>query len=230
MADISDINSAQTVKVVGSDATGVEQTPVQSTASGGLHSNLRNQSGQELLGRQLPSNSIPSVKSEAETFSATINSLVTPASATDIFTITGSASKIIRVTKIHVSGNQTTHSWRTFKGLKRSTANSGGTSTVITAVPHDSLNSAATATVRAYTGNPTLGTLIGELRAERMSLPVTTPTNAQGNGPGTRLSWDFAQEGQPIILRGVNEVFALNLNSVSLAGPSLDIFIEWTEE
>ena len=48
MADISDINSAQTVKVVGSDTTGVEQTPVASTANGGLHVNLRNNSGTEI--------------------------------------------------------------------------------------------------------------------------------------------------------------------------------------
>lgn len=49
MADISDINSAQTVKVVGADGTGVEQTPVQSTANGGLHTNIRNSSGVEVL-------------------------------------------------------------------------------------------------------------------------------------------------------------------------------------
>jgi hypothetical protein len=36
MADISDINSAQPVKVIGSDATGVEQTPVASTPNGDL--------------------------------------------------------------------------------------------------------------------------------------------------------------------------------------------------
>jgi len=48
MPDISDINSAQTVKVVGSDTSGVEQTPVQSTSTGGLHINLRNNSGVEI--------------------------------------------------------------------------------------------------------------------------------------------------------------------------------------
>lgn len=35
-------------KVVGSDATGAEQTPVQSTAQGGLHTNLRNVTGLEI--------------------------------------------------------------------------------------------------------------------------------------------------------------------------------------
>lgn len=36
MADIDDINAAQTVKVVGSDATGVEETPVSSTLNGDM--------------------------------------------------------------------------------------------------------------------------------------------------------------------------------------------------
>lgn len=36
MADINDINAALSVKIVGSDATGVEQTPVSSTSSGSL--------------------------------------------------------------------------------------------------------------------------------------------------------------------------------------------------
>lgn len=36
MADLSDIQSAQSVKVIGSDATGLETTPVKSTATGDL--------------------------------------------------------------------------------------------------------------------------------------------------------------------------------------------------
>lgn len=48
MADINDIQAAQTAKIVGSDSTGVEQTPVQSTASGGLHINLRDNAGAEI--------------------------------------------------------------------------------------------------------------------------------------------------------------------------------------
>lgn len=37
MADINDIQAAQTVKVVGSDGAGVEQTPVKSDTEGRLH-------------------------------------------------------------------------------------------------------------------------------------------------------------------------------------------------
>lgn len=48
MADLSDIQAAGVTKVVGSDGSGVEQTPVQSTAGGGLHTNLRNAAGTEV--------------------------------------------------------------------------------------------------------------------------------------------------------------------------------------
>lgn len=36
MADLSDLQSAQSVKIIGSDATGVESTPVKSTTNGEL--------------------------------------------------------------------------------------------------------------------------------------------------------------------------------------------------
>jgi len=49
VADISDIEAAQAVKVVGSNASGVEQTPVQSTANGALHVNTRDAAGTEIL-------------------------------------------------------------------------------------------------------------------------------------------------------------------------------------
>lgn len=48
MADLSDVNSAQATKIVGSDSSGVEGTPVLSTTNGGLHVNLRNNSGTEI--------------------------------------------------------------------------------------------------------------------------------------------------------------------------------------
>lgn len=48
MADLSDLESSQTVKIVGASVTGLEQTPVESTNGGGLHVNLRTASGTEV--------------------------------------------------------------------------------------------------------------------------------------------------------------------------------------
>ncbi len=49
MADLTESQAAGITKIVGSDATGVEQTPVQSTAAGAVHVNLRAVSGVEVL-------------------------------------------------------------------------------------------------------------------------------------------------------------------------------------
>lgn len=46
MADIADINAAQSIKIIGSDSSGVEQTPVKSTTLGELNvHDIPNQTG-----------------------------------------------------------------------------------------------------------------------------------------------------------------------------------------
>ena len=48
MADLTDIQAAGVTKIVGANSVGVEQTPVQSTTNGALHTNLRNDAGVEI--------------------------------------------------------------------------------------------------------------------------------------------------------------------------------------
>lgn len=149
--------------------------------------------------------------------------------ATDICTLTGSATKTVRLTKLRVTGVQTTQSEINLFYLKRSTANSGGTSTTLTAVPADSNDAAATATARTYTANPTTGTLVGNIDSFKFVIPVAavganTPQGAPpeevfGNGPE-----------RAIVLRGTGEVFAVNLGSTTVTGGSFLCRFEWTEE
>lgn len=47
MADLTQIQSAEAVLIVGSDSSGTEQTPIQSTSAGSLHTNLRDAAGTE---------------------------------------------------------------------------------------------------------------------------------------------------------------------------------------
>jgi hypothetical protein len=47
MADLTDIQAAQAVKITGANSTGVEGTPVNSTSNGGMHVNLRDNVGTE---------------------------------------------------------------------------------------------------------------------------------------------------------------------------------------
>jgi hypothetical protein len=147
------------------------------------------------------------------------------ATATDVFTITGSASKTIRITQIQVSGIATTAISPIVVLAKRSTANTAGTSTAMTAVPHDSSSAAATATGLAYTANPTLGNLVGNIRSDRIVFPLTT---VAGSGPQI---WTFGERpSQAIVLRGTSQVLAVNLSSTTVTGGSISCDIEWTEE
>lgn len=173
-------------------------------------------------------NSIPSDNIQS-TYSASATNFVTAVSATDIFTITGSATKIIKITAITATGT-TTAGGGILLGLslvKRSTNNTGGTSVIATNVAHDSTQAAATVTVRHYTANPTLGTTVGNLRSIRMVVPAAS---AQGNGSGGFAVWDFGiRPAKPIYLRGTAEQLCISMNGTSVTGPVFAAFVEWTE-
>lgn len=158
------------------------------------------------------------------TYTASILGLVPAASATDIFEIIGSATKTIKVRRIRVTGNRTTSASHDTVLLRRSTLNSGGTFTNPVSVRHDTNNSLATAVVKAYTANPTLGTLIGNLSADKQFL------NNSATGSSDVRDYVLTESGaQPIFLRGVNESVSINLNGATIAGGLFDIWAEWTE-
>ena len=161
-------------------------------------------------------------------YKATITPVTPPATPTDIVTLYGSATKTVRITKITLGSTQTTPGINDWYLVKRSTANTGGTSTTITSVPLDSTFPAATAVMRRYTANPTaLGTLVGNLSIENILSPSASPTTAATNyAPHT---WDFTNN--PLVLRGVTEGVAINFNGAALPpGLSVNIVITFTEE
>jgi len=160
------------------------------------------------------------------TYSATIVGLAIAAAATDIFTIIGSATTTVRIRRVAFSGLATAASATPVVLIKRSVADTLGTSTAPVAVPHDSTNAAATAVVRAYTANPTLGTTIAPMQARRITL-----TTAAGAIPNVPTVIELAIRGeQGIVLRGIAEQLALNFNGATVAGAVLDIDVTWTEE
>lgn len=161
---------------------------------------------------------------------ATTNTFTAVATPTDICTITGSASKTIRVLRVAIQGTQTTGGYETFGFVKRSTANTGGTSAALTGVPYDSNDAAATATVLQYTANPTaLGTAVGTIGSYRTYIPVS----ATGTG-GTQLPpafYTFSDlPAKAVVLRGTSQVLAINGNSTTMAGNVLTCLFVWTEE
>lgn len=161
------------------------------------------------------------------TYSAVATAFVAAATPTDVFTITGSATKTIRIRYIEFTATTTTAGGIAVSTIlvKRSAANTAGTFVADTKVPHDSSNAAATVTVGHYTANPTvLGAAVGNIRADRYA--------AQSAGtPAVPLVWSFGNEAeQPIVLRGVSEILAINLNSTTITGSVINISVCWTEE
>jgi hypothetical protein len=174
-----------------------------------------------------PASLVSTLDGSKATYSAAITGLVFAASATDIFTITGSASKVVRVIQMSLSATQTASNRRDTQIVKRSTANTGGTSSTPTVVPHDSTDPAGTAVVRAYTANPTLGALVGVMRSRKIL--IDTPTAAGGASDDS--VWNFGDRNDKSgILRGTAEVLAINMNAVTSAGNSCGLFVMWTEE
>lgn len=144
--------------------------------------------------------------------------------ASDIFTITGSASKTIHITRISVSGTATLAVNMAISLLRRSNANTGGTLTTAVAVVHDTTNIASTGLIQLYTTAATsLGTSSGALRVANLfvSTLVSTPL-AQvwtfGDGPR-----------QALVLRGVSQVLAINFSSAP-AGGTFAVDVEWFEQ
>lgn len=159
------------------------------------------------------------------TYSASATNVVSASLATDILTVQGSASKVIRITKVSIDGLATTGGNFTVNLIKRSAANTAGTSSVLTNVPHDSTNAAATATVRFYTANPSaLGASVGTVRSTRVFI----------SGGATTASREdvqfFGDLAQAVVLRGTSEFLCMNLNGVTINSPLLNIWVEWTEE
>src|SRR5271167_1815036 len=100
------------------------------------------------------------------TYVASITGLVPAAACTDLVSLIGSASKVVKVTRVEIKGQTTAVTARSVEVqlLKRSTASttSGVSTGSPTAVPYDSGDPVATAVMYGWTTcNTSLGTLVG---------------------------------------------------------------------
>jgi phage baseplate assembly protein gpV len=156
------------------------------------------------------------------TYRASSGSFSPAALATDIFTISGVASKTIMITKIIFSATQTAGSTFNVALIKRSTANTSGTATAMTAVPLDASDAAAGSIVQYYTANPTLGTTIGSVE----TAPIFCSTTAT---QPEKYVFDFGLRSKPIILNSASQALSINLGGVTMTGGACFVTIEWTE-
>lgn len=165
------------------------------------------------------------------TYAATGIGIVPAASATDIACITGSATKVVRVQAIRISGTAGTLVTLPVVITKHASANSGGTPATSTALPvpyaHDSTNVAATATTTAWTANPTINDATpGIIGSATISLNTTAALVGQGEVMFNWINHNFMQAP---ILRGVAQQLCINLNAVSVTSGLVNATFYWTE-
>lgn len=178
--------------------------------------------------------------STKRTYSLSMSNLVVASSPTTYWQICGSATTTVRVTRISISGRQTTAAAADFQLIKTSTAATGGTiasgqpfaGAAVTGLPYDSNSAAATALVTAWTANPTVGTPIvasaGWIWSGQLfmgNLTTTTGANVTNIDFGNR-------PGSAVVLRGTAQCLAISsaVGTGPGSGNLMDITTEWTEE
>lgn len=160
------------------------------------------------------------------TYSATFDIVPLAAGATDLVALRGSATKKVRIETVVVNGLATARTRVPVSMFLRTAANTGGTSTAPTGTRHDSTDAAATATIAAYTANPTAlgaGTLI------RKKYLILDPTTVDANNTPESIT-EFGELGKQLVLNGNSQYFAINLNTTPITGGTITVTIEWTEE
>lgn len=161
------------------------------------------------------------------TYFMSLQGFATGTTNQDVFNLIGSATKVIRVTRVRFSMTTTTAVTIPVQLIKRSTANTGGTGGVAVLGPYDSNDAAATATNFAYTANATtFGTVVGTaVRSDKYFALVATPTTA-----AQVLDWEFGNHSKCPTLRGTAQQLCINLGGVTIAGGNVSISFEWTED
>jgi hypothetical protein len=148
----------------------------------------------------------------------------TPAATpTDVAILNGSATKTVKIKRVTVSGLATTAGSLNVSIVKRTTANTGGTSTAPSIAQFDSLDATATAVPKLYTANPSaLGTGVA-LSTQTLNFGVA--------GAAGTVIFDFANRNdKAICLHGVAEGLAINLNGGAVpTGGTFGYTIEFEE-
>ena len=153
---------------------------------------------------------------------------VSPAATpTDVITLRNpSTSKVMRIRSITMAGTASSASNVIVNLVKRSTANTGGTSTTPTGVSRDSNNDASQMAVNLYSANPTaLGAALGTIDGARLNLAPAA------NGGIDRVFFQFSWLNDQALILRPGEMLAINFNGAAWPGGGLlDTALAWSEE
>jgi hypothetical protein len=146
-----------------------------------------------------------------------------------LFSITGSATTKVRLRRLRLGlAASGANAQRDFSIDKLSSALTGGTSSTLTAVPHDSSFAAATAVAKSWTVDHTGGgALVGSIRADKQAQPITSGSVSYYP---LDIDWTDAEMiGAAPVLNSASEVIAVRTN-VTLSSPLFAVWVEWSEE
>lgn len=173
------------------------------------------------------------------TYTAVALALPPVASATDIACISGSATKVVKITEIEVSGTAGTLVSAPLTLLRRASLDTGGTAGTTTANWANTIAKAVStqatqsAVLISYAANPTIvDTAPTYIKSAYTTFPVTSAGTSI-----TRILWKFGDSGigqnaQPTLIKQATpaQQLCLNLNGVTVSSGLLHLSIEWTEE
>lgn len=154
----------------------------------------------------------------------------TAAGTAPFFTLCGSATKIVRLQTLTISGTVATAAVYGDVVLKKtSAATSSGTATALTKVPADSNSAAATANaLNFYTVLATAGAAVGVIGTESAVFPITG-TVAASNGR-VMFDWTYRTESEVPTLRGVAQCIEASFGTTTTNAPTLAVSGIFTEE
>ncbi len=157
------------------------------------------------------------------------------ATATDIVTIFGSASKTVRVHAFRIGSTNIAAGSQQLFLLKRSSNNTAGTFVAATPVQADTTDAPATVAVGHYTVNPTiLGTSDGTVNIMRVASPAAVPASFAGVQQDVTVDMlDFGANflKKDVVLNGTAQGLCLNFNGAALVAGQTHVYaICWTEE
>lgn len=153
------------------------------------------------------------------------------ASTTVISELAGSASKTLVLKRVYVNLQVLANGTFAPKVylVKRSTANSGGTSSTPTVVAVDSNDSTTgVGTVKSYTANPTTGTLVGNVASGLLGAGYLSTVGH----PQPFVLYEARPDCKSLTLRGTAEHFDVDFGGTKPDGttPTVSTVWEWTAE
>ncbi len=176
-----------------------------------------------------------SVDSSQQTYRVSANFTPTATAAVTVISVTGSATRTVRIKRIAIGGVSTALSNSVFALQRTSVPGAGGTTVSPTVGKNDSASAAATAVVSHYTstlkaaGTPVGGPLTTALIGTGT---VTTPATAWLGGLQPLFPENAVAIGQAIVLRGTSDILEVqNITPTNLAsGTVLQYVVEWVED